>query len=283
MKKNILVPTDFSKNAWNALTYAIDLFKDQECVFHLLNAFSTSIPSRSDLLNTDASSLSFESDKVKSQNELAKILEKVEDECDHDHHTFKVFSVLDDPQSAIESLVETRDIHLIVMGTKGVSDYDHRLFGTNTINVMEKMRNCPTLGIPREARVMEVKEIVFPTSYRTHYKRRELIHMVEIAQIQKANICVLHISDDKTLDEQQSQNKTLLADCLEGASFSFHHLSGSDIAAGVTNFVESRDSDMVAFINSQHSFLTNLFTTPLVKELGMFSKVPLIVMHDLRS
>lgn len=283
MTKKILVPTDFSKNAWNALTYALDLFKDQDCVFHLLNAYNTSVPSRSDLLNTEASALSFESDKATSEKGLAKILDMVKDEYGLDNHSFKVFSVLDDPQSAIDSLVEKMDIQLIVMGTKGVSDYDHRLFGTNTINVMEKMRNCPTLGIPREAQVMEIKEIVFPTSYRTHYKRRELIHMVELAQHQKANICALHISDDETLDEQQNENKALLADCLEGASFSFHHLSGADTAAGVKNFVESRGSDMVAFINSKHSFMTNLLTTPLVKELGMFSKVPLLVMHDLRS
>ncbi|WP_373282945.1 universal stress protein [Aquaticitalea lipolytica] len=36
MMKNILLPTDFSDNSWNAIKYALQLFKDEKCTFHLL-------------------------------------------------------------------------------------------------------------------------------------------------------------------------------------------------------------------------------------------------------
>ena len=39
MKKKILIPTDFSKNAWGAISYAIDLFKNEACEFYILNAY----------------------------------------------------------------------------------------------------------------------------------------------------------------------------------------------------------------------------------------------------
>ena len=39
MKRNILIPTDFSENAWNALNYAVHLYKEDECSFYLLNAY----------------------------------------------------------------------------------------------------------------------------------------------------------------------------------------------------------------------------------------------------
>ena len=39
MKKKILVPTDFSKNAWTALVYACDLFKERECEFYIVNVY----------------------------------------------------------------------------------------------------------------------------------------------------------------------------------------------------------------------------------------------------
>ena len=38
--KNILLPTDFSDNSWNAIQYAIQLYKDEECTFHLFNAYT---------------------------------------------------------------------------------------------------------------------------------------------------------------------------------------------------------------------------------------------------
>jgi nucleotide-binding universal stress UspA family protein len=283
MKKKILIPTDFSKNAWNAITYAADLFKDQECSFYLLNSYSSTRHSRADLMAVDPRELSFQNEKIKSQDGLDKISEMLDLREQNINHTYTVLSVLDDPLNAIKEAVEKLDIGLIVMGTKGVSNYDHRLFGTHTITIMEKMRNCPTLGIPMGASAVGLKEIVFPTSFRTHYKHRELIHLVDLAKSQNANICVLHVTESEKLEEEQQYNKTLLADCLEGTSFSFHLMGGADPAAGIKSFVESRNSDMVAFINSKHSFITNLLTTPLVKELGMFSKVPLLVMHDLRN
>ena len=35
--KNILLPTDFSENSWNAIKYAISFFKNQDCNFYLLH------------------------------------------------------------------------------------------------------------------------------------------------------------------------------------------------------------------------------------------------------
>ena len=38
--KKILLPTDFSDNSWNAIKFALQFFKDQECNFILLNVYT---------------------------------------------------------------------------------------------------------------------------------------------------------------------------------------------------------------------------------------------------
>jgi len=43
--KHILIPTDFSSNAWNAIQYALKLFKNEECTFYLLNTYTPAIAS----------------------------------------------------------------------------------------------------------------------------------------------------------------------------------------------------------------------------------------------
>ena len=40
---------------------------------------------------------------------------------------------------------------------------------------------------------------------------------------------------------------------------------------------------MVAFINKKHTFFGSILRQPLVKEMGFNSKVPILVMHDLRN
>lgn len=38
--KRILLPTDFSNNAWNAISYAAQLFKNEACTFYLLHTYT---------------------------------------------------------------------------------------------------------------------------------------------------------------------------------------------------------------------------------------------------
>ncbi len=37
---NILIPTDFSKNSWNAIAYALKYFENSTCNFYLLHVTS---------------------------------------------------------------------------------------------------------------------------------------------------------------------------------------------------------------------------------------------------
>lgn len=283
MKKKILIPTDFSKNAWNAVAYSADIYKDTACTFYLLNAYGTTGYSIGDLMVPEAGTQAYDSAETQSVNGLAKIMEMLKFREVNKKHSYEYLSEFNDPLEAIKNTVEKKDIDLVIMGTKGSSNNRGVLFGSNTIMAMEKVRNCPVMGIPLDTRVGSIKEIVFPTSFKTHYKRRELIYLVELAKLQEANICIVNVSVNDELSLSQQENKTLLEECLEGAKHSFHTIKGGDPVTAVQIFVQSRESDMVAFINKKHAFFGSVFTTPMVKELGMFSKVPLLVMHDLRN
>ena len=41
--KRIILPTDFSQNAYNAICYAIRLFKEVECTFYLVHTYTPAI------------------------------------------------------------------------------------------------------------------------------------------------------------------------------------------------------------------------------------------------
>ncbi len=41
--KTILLPTDYSKNAWNALFTALKLFQNEDCRFLLLNTYEPNL------------------------------------------------------------------------------------------------------------------------------------------------------------------------------------------------------------------------------------------------
>jgi nucleotide-binding universal stress UspA family protein len=284
MKKKILLATDFSKNAWNAIVYALELYKDTVCDFYILNTFTATGYLTDSLMVPEPGQDAYEEAKSESEDGLTEISRMIIfREKNNSKHNFTCISKFNNLREAITKVVEEKDIELIVMGTKGQTSTSNFWFGSNAVDVMEKIRNCPVLVIPEEADIIYPKEIVFPTSYKTHIKRHELNHLVEIAKISNASIKILHINKEDELNEQQVNNQKLLQEYFEGIDYSFHSLSHMEISSAINCFVESRESDMIAFINKKHTFFGSVFSQPLVKNITYHTKVPVLVMHDLRN
>ncbi|WP_298516797.1 universal stress protein [uncultured Kordia sp.] len=282
MRRKILVPTDFSKNAWFALKYATRLYIDDECDFYLLNVFSASKNLVESLFTMVKGSESYETAKAASEKELNKIIGLLKvSEPEDIKHTYHVIASFNDVIEAMKDIIEQKDIELVVMGTKGETNNPKAVYGSTAIYAMEKVRNCPVLAIPEDASYSLPKEIVFPADFVSGYKRRELQYLTDIAKKCNANIAVLHISD-KELNTQQKEQKELLEEIFQENSYSFHFLPLHAINDAVSIFIESRESDMIAFINKKHSFFGSVFTNPLVKEVT-FLRVPVLVLHDLKN
>ena len=284
MRKKIAVPTDFSKNAWNAISYALELFKNEACDFYLLNAFFGTNNLIENIMNMGSGGEFFEEAKAESEDNLSRLLDKlIINEHGNPKHNFKTISVYNDPIEAIKDAVEQKDIEIVIMGSKGKTSDKGTVFGSVAVNAMEKVRNCPVLVVPEKAKHSLPKEIVFPTSYETHYKRRELSYLTDIAKKCDATIAILHVSEEDELNENQKERKQMLKEIFEDVSYTLHTISHYSVESAVNIFVESRDSDMVAFINKKHSFFGSILTNPMVKGIAFHSKVPILVMHDLRN
>lgn len=284
MKHKILLPTDFSDNARHAINYAIELYKNEDCDFYILNVFSATGNVMQSLINLEPGSGLYETKKAASQNGLETILgQLILGDNSNPKHQFKTISVFNNTIEAIKGVVEQKDIEMIIMGTKGETHSRATAFGSTATYVMEKVRNCPVMVVPQKAKIELPKEIVFPTDYKIPYKRRELSYLTGIAKKCSANIVILHICEEDELDKNQIENKQLLEEILEGTNYKFHSLSHNSIVTAVNIFVESRGSDMVAFINKKHAFFGSILTNPMVKEISFHLNVPILAMHDLSN
>jgi len=279
MKRRILITTDFSKNAQNAIDYAINLYKQDSCHFYILNtytieAFSMELAAIQDL--DDA--------KQKSIAGLASILDRLSVVDDSQNHRYHMVSECGSLIDIMKGLIEKRDIDIVVMGTKGDTDSRTKIYGSQTVLAMERIRNCPVLAIPAKAVFKGIKEIVFPTGYRTPYKRREFQYLVDIAKKTGAAIHVLHVlGKNETLNEDQRDKQTLLKEYFEGLEYAFHISHDSELQSALDSFIESRAIDMVAFINKKHNFISWILSKPMVKNLTYYSTIPVLALHDSRN
>ncbi|MCF4101114.1 universal stress protein [Gillisia sp. M10.2A] len=283
MKKKILLPTDFSDNAWNAIKYATALYKNVECQFYVLNAFTTTYFTTDSMLIPEPGEKFYDIAQEKSERFLKIMVDKLNEENKDYKHIFTAVSQYNSPVEAIKEVVDEKDIELVVMGTKGETDSKNTIYGSITVSVMEKVRNSPVLMIPGDVTYKKLNEVVFPTSYKTPFKKRELNFLVEIVKITKAPIRIFHINKENALSERQINNKYLLEECLEDVIFTFHWMDHEDVIEGLHEFVQKRESDMIVFINKKHAFFGSIFTRPMVKVLGYNSHIPVLVLHDLKN
>ena len=281
MKRKILLPTDFSENASQAIKYALELYKDEKCLFYVLNVFFMQATDIESLMRMEPGSELFKTTKHNSESELHRVLSAFAfGDNGNPNHSFQTLSVFSDPLQAIKTIVKEKDIELIVMGTRGQTNSRSKIYGSTATDVMEDIRNCPVIVVPQLAKQELPKEIVFPTGFKNSFKKRELSYLIDIAKICNASIKILHISEDGKLNEKYASNKKLLDEYFEDVDHSFHFLSNIAVPAAINCFVESRGSDMVAFMNRKHSFFASILNQPLVKGIAYNSKVPILVMHE---
>ncbi len=282
MKKKILIPTDFSKNSWSAINYASELYKYEKVDFYILNAFQTD-SLLSNFIVPAPGDTAYENAKEISYAGLEKMLAQIKANGPYEKHEYFTVSAYNSPLEAVKNFIDDKDIEIVIVSSKGETNDLDSVVGSNTVEMMEKVRNCPVLVVPNDVVFKKPNEIVFPTSFKTSYKQRELSYLLEVSKITNAPVRVLHVGAESELSEEQKDKKLLLEECFDGIEYSFHYLKTKNINEGLQLFIQSRESGMITFINSKHAFFDSVFTKPMVKELGYNSSVPVLTLHDLKN
>ena len=280
MDNRILVPTDFSRNALNAARYAMRLYEKQNCEWYFLHVFHTEAYTTRNLYIPEPGSEEYESAKTRAEKELATLLDTLNLEFSNYRHRYHSIADSDYLSEAMKKVIAARDINLVVMGTQGATGARGVILGSNTVWAMEKIRECPVMAVPEGVVYRSLKEIVFPTDFKQPFKRKEMNFLLDLTARHEAAIRVLFVSrKGGSFSSEQLANKSLLDEILKGSAHSHHTVTDEDVAEGLRIFVESRESDMIAFINRKHFFFGSIFTRPLVKEIGYDATTPILALH----
>ena len=285
MSKKILLPTDFSKNSWNALVYALNLYKDEECTFYLLNVFQLYDFPSDTIRDADPGDVEYEKEKKKSESGLESLLDGIKMRNGPSNHHFEIISKYNKVIDAVRETVKEKGIEFLIMGTKGENNPKTTLYGSNAVDVIEKVQNCPVLVLPPDINFdnKDNNEIVFATNFKTLYNHHELDYLVDIAKRSKTAVRVLYVQGSDKLSSVQEDNKKVLSDHLEEVVYTFHTLTNIKVAEGIHSFIESRGSGMLALVNKKHGFFSSIFSKSLVKEIGQKPQVPVLILHVLKN
>src|SRR5690606_3890043 len=210
--QKIVLPTDFSDNAWNAIFTAVTLYADVKCNFYILHAYEPRLLNMLDQKSQQRLGILYDSMAQYSKQELDKILGYLNENYNNPNHNFEIISKSETLEEAVKEILSTEDIDLIVMGTQGATGSKEIFIGSNTVKILKKIKNCPVLVVPSDYNFQRLKTLAFPTDFSRTYKKFELTHLTELAALWKAKIQILYVAVEFILNDSQESNRRILGE-----------------------------------------------------------------------
>lgn len=277
--KNVIVATDFSNNAYNALFYATQLFKNDSCSFHILNAYSEHTRLKSNSLAAGRKLSLLEQLGEESKEGLNAFLHKINLDTNNKNHHFSIHSKHEHITDALQQAIEQTNADLVVMGNKGKTGSRSIFLGSSVINAINGIKDCPILTVPGEKEFLIPAEIAFATDYRNSYNAKVLQPLISLASNCKSAIRIVHINVEDRLSPVQKSNLYILREYLGEIKHSIHWMPDfTNKTKAITEFIDELDIDMLTMVHYQHGFLEKLTREPVLEKVSFNINIPFLIL-----
>ncbi|AUP81331.1 universal stress protein [Flavivirga eckloniae] len=279
--KNILLPTDFSENSWNAIRYALNFFENTTCDFYLLHVTRSNNLETGEMpygLTPELTDTHYLKPAKKQLRQLLKqIAKQFSPRKNHRFYTLTDYNFFID---SIRKHIENKKIDMIVMGTKGASGLKEYIVGSNTGDVIKKVP-CTTLVVPENTLYAAIKEVAFPTDFSLSYNINTLQPISEIVEETGAFLRIVHINrNGDDLNDDQQEYKGIIEDFFNDYSHSFHFLNNKKVEDAIQCFVESRDINMIVMVAKNLNYFQQILFHTRVEKISYHTDIPFLVLHE---
>ena len=277
--KHILLPTDFSDNAWSAIVYAIKYYRDDTCTFYLLHAKPLNPSSLATLSDVYIKSI-----RQQSNQQLLELKQQVLNADKNHNHNFKTVIKFMELNTAVDQFILDTKIDLIIMGTKGATNNKALFFGSNTVHLVDHIKTCPILIVPDQYNYKPIDQIVFSTDLNRFFFEKEINTISEFTANNNAVLRVINIQTNKALTEIQKYNLAVLKSGLKRFETHYHSVPNYDKKATIiSTFINDLNIDLLVMVNYKHSLIARYLNQPIIKTIGFNPSVPFLILPETKT
>ncbi len=274
--KTIIVPTDFSSTAANAVDYAIAMAKDINASIVLMNAYQVPVTVTAD---TAIVVVAEEDLRNSAQFHLNKLKTETEEKTSG---SVKIYTELrlGDPIAELEELSNTIKPFAIVMGSNGHSGIEQALFGSTTLKVIRHIE-WPVIAVPPGKKYTGIKKIGFACDYKQVVETTPSQLIKDFVNSFHAEFHVLNVDFENRHFKPETPEESLLVHTLfEELNPVYDFIENPDVPKGIDNFAEKNNLDLLITIPKKHTLLEGLFRKSATKQLVSHSHLPVMCVHE---
>lgn len=271
--KNILIPTDFSETANNALHYALELalLTGAECT--LVHAYEMPYDFAAQMENRT------EAIKKNAKKKLQDYVETLKQDANYQHLRFNLLVEEGTPESVVEDLTDETRVDLIVVGLNKHSGWESFFSGNTGADVIERSQ-VPVLAVPAGTPFTKPREIVYAATY-SEEDLQNLEELAAIARLFDARLRVVHIVKESTQEEklrfrsfsEEVQDKLSYSNVVQELHVASDVEDGIQQAAGTEGVI-------ISMAHYHRSFFNEIFSKSHTEEMAKETRVPLLVFYE---
>jgi nucleotide-binding universal stress UspA family protein len=267
--ENILVATDFSKSATNAVEYAIELAMTMNCRLHLFHAYHIPI---------NYGEVPFPVNEAERRENATTRLESLKKEIlERLGGKIQVQTHLQEGIFHRDFLLACQRIKpdLVVMGSQGKSATERFIFGSHTIHAMKHL-NCPLLTVPPLARFSVVRKVALACDIENNSDALPVGTIKSIVKVFNPEFHVLNIRKNEEYNPSLIFESGVLQEKLKDLNPHFHFITSEDTDETILSFTENNEINLLVVIPKIHGLLEKLNHRSHTKQFILHSHVPVL-------
>lgn len=276
--QSILVPTDFSPNAYNAARYAMALAKDLGVTkIVLYNAYLPYVPNDPELgmpLQDDLDELKqlSEDGLLKMKNTFTTIDNDINLLYESDYNMIT---------NGVLDACKKHKADLVVMGITGAdTKLGEAIIGSNAVDV-SKHSETPVIIVPAGARYSKLNKILLAADFKKIAETMPVAEIKKILDATNAQLDILHVEANTNDTEANLENeKTIFNSLLDGYYPQYHFLKGESFTDAINKFTVENNSDLIIIIPKKHGLFEGIFRKSHTKALAFHSHIPVMTIHE---
>ena len=267
----IIIPTDFSSSADNAMHYGAKLAKHLNLTVTLLNVYQIPVS-----IN-DMPVMLISADELKKSSDDG--LTRCKDELKRSYIDLAITieSRLGDVNDELNELCNEVKPFVIVMGSHNVSGLERVLLGTTTISVIRHTK-YPVIAVPPDVTSFSLNNVSLATDL---VEVDNLPHqkIIDVVSTLNAPLTIVHIErDNEEVDAKAAQN---LCNSLQSLQPKYLSVKDDKVVHGLNKYIDENHPDMIITIPHKHNFFERFFFR--TNSENVLNHVPLPIMFMLEN
>jgi len=274
--KTIIVPTDFSPAATNAMNYAVDMGKAIDASILLLHVYHVPVS----FTDVPVVLVSVDDLRKSAEEQLEELKKNIEQATSG---KVKVYSELKmgDVVDELDLLCNQIQPFAVIMGTKGHSAMERALFGSNTLSAIKKL-HWPVICVPPGKEYGEgIKKIGLACDFKEVMESTPADAIKDLVKEFNGELHVLNVNyNNNQFVSETSEQSVLLHNMFEELNPQYHFIQHRDVEDGINEFAEKNNLDLVIAIPKKHKLLEGLFKKSSTRQLVFESHIPVMCVHE---